>query len=113
MSLSSPAAGSGFTNAAVALDPGVDQYAAFLQALVHEGLLIPSGLPGVYGRGGVFEDVLQRFDAFVTRVGGGDGASVMRFPTILPRKHFEQSGYLKSFPHLAGAVTSFSGNEHG
>jgi seryl-tRNA synthetase len=90
-----------------------DPYAAYLGELVREGLLIPSGVPGVYGRGGAFEDVLQRFDQFVTRVGGSDGATVMRFPTLLPRAHFEQSGYLKSFPHLAGSVHSFSGNEHG
>lgn len=95
------------------LETSADPYAAFMQALVSHGLLIPSGVPGVVGRSGIFEDVLQRFDAFVTRVGGGDGASVMRFPTLLPRKHFEQSGYLKSFPHLAGSVTSFTGNEHG
>jgi seryl-tRNA synthetase len=89
-----------------------DPYAEYLDALVREGLLIPTGVPGVYGRSGVFEDVIQRFDRYVTSVGGGDGASVMRFPSILPREHFERSGYLKSFPHLAGAVTSFNGNEH-
>jgi seryl-tRNA synthetase len=90
-----------------------DPYTQYLAALVREGLLIPSGVPGVYGRGGAFEDVIQRFDQFVTRVGGQDGATVMRFPSLLPRAHFEQSGYLKSFPHLAGAVHSFTGDEHG
>lgn len=89
-----------------------DPYAAYMGALVREGLLIPSGVPGVMGRGGAFEDVLQRFDQFVTRVGGGDGATVMRFPSIIPRAHFEQSGYLKSFPQLIGSVSSFTGNEH-
>jgi seryl-tRNA synthetase len=84
-----------------------------MDELVAEGLLIPSGVPGVVGRGGVFEDVLQRFDRFVTRAGVDDGATVMRFPSLLPRGHFERSGYLKSFPHLAGAVSSFSGDEHG
>lgn len=96
------------------LDPptAADPYADYLAALVREGLLIPSGVSGVYGRGGVFEDVLQRFDQFVTRVGGADGATVMRFPTLLPRAHFERSGYMKSFPQLAGIVTSFAGDEH-
>ncbi len=94
-----------------ARDAVTDPYAEYRNALVREGLLIPSGVPGVYSRSGVFEDVIQRFDAFVTRVGGNDGASVMRPPSLLPRAHFERSGYLKSFPHLAGAVTSFHGNE--
>src|SRR5262245_15025055 len=89
-----------------------DPYAEYLGALVREGLLIPTGVQGVYGRSGVFEDVIQRFDAFVTRVGGNDGAAVMRFPSILPRDHFERSDYLKSFPHLAGTVHSFNGDEH-
>lgn len=90
-----------------------DPYAEYLQALTSAGLLIPSGVPGVYGRGGVFEDVIQRFDRYVTRMGENDGATVMRFPSLLPRAHFERSGYLKSFPHLAGTVNSFTGNEHG
>jgi seryl-tRNA synthetase len=96
-------------DAVVATDP----YTAYLNALVDAGLLIPSGVPGVYGRSGAFEDVIQRFDRFVTQVGGGDGATVMSFPCVIPRSHFERSDYLKSFPHLAGSVHSFTGNEHG
>ena len=93
--------------------PSVDDpYDTYMCELVREGLLIPSGVPGVVGRGGVFEDVLQRFDRFVTRMGAAEGATVMRFPSIMPRAHFEQSGYLKSFPQLIGSVFSFTGNEH-
>jgi seryl-tRNA synthetase len=88
-----------------------DPYAEYREALLAAGLLISTGVPGVYGRSGVFEDVIQRFDAFVTRVGGNDGAQVMRFHSILPKAHFERSDYLKSFPHLAGTVHSFDGDE--
>lgn len=91
----------------------VDPYAAYMNELVREGLLIPSGVPGVVGRGGLFEDVLQRFDQFVTRMGAAEQATVMRFPSIIPRAHFEQSGYLKSFPQLIGSVSSFTGDDHG
>ncbi len=35
----------------------------------------------------------------------------MRFPPVLPRGQFETSGYLKSFPHLAGAIFGFGGTE--
>jgi seryl-tRNA synthetase len=82
---------------------------AFLDELIANKLLIPTGVPGVYGRGAVFEDVLERFDRLITRGAKNDGAEVMRFPPILNRKHFEASEFLKSFPHLAGAVTSFAG----
>ena len=90
-----------------------DPYAAYMNELVREGLLIPSGVPGVMGRSGLFEDVLLRFDQFVTRMGAAEGASVMRFPSIIPRAHFERSGYLKSFPQLIGSVSSFTGDDHG
>jgi seryl-tRNA synthetase len=33
---------------------------------------------------------------------------MMRFPPILNRAHFERSGFLTSFPHLAGTVHAFS-----
>ena len=35
----------------------------------------------------------------------------MRFPPILNRSHFERSGFLNSFPHLAGTIHSFVGSE--
>ena len=92
--------------------PASDPYAAFMGELVREGLLIPSGVPGVVGRGGLFEDVLQRLDQLITRMGSGEQATVMRFPSIIPRAHFERSGYLKSFPQLIGSISSFTGGEH-
>ena len=95
------------------ITPVADPYARYLGELIEHGLLIPSGVPGVYGRSGVFEGVIEAFDAYVTRIGKHDGAEVMRFPSLLPRTHFERSGYLKSFPHLAGSVHSFCGDEHG
>lgn len=84
---------------------------AYRNELVEAGLLIPTGVDGLYGRSGVFEDVVERFDALVTVWGGADGAEVMRFPPALNRKYFEESEYLKSFPHLAGTIHSFQGDE--
>ena len=37
--------------------PGTADQTAFLEALIERGLLIPSGVPGVYGRGAAFEQV--------------------------------------------------------
>jgi seryl-tRNA synthetase len=101
------------SSARVPAGDAADPYVEYLAELTAHGLLIPSGVPGVYGRSGVFERVIEQFDAYITRVGGYDGADVMRFPSIIPRAHFERSGYLKSFPHLAGSVHSFCGDEHG
>jgi seryl-tRNA synthetase len=73
--------------------------------------LIESGVPGVYGRGAAFEDVRLAFDAVVSRAAAPDGAESLRFPPVLPRKQIESTGYLGSFPHLAGTVFAFGGSE--
>lgn len=88
-----------------------DPQAAFRDALVAAGLLIPTGVDGLYGRSGVFEEVVERFNDLITRWGRDDGAEVMRFPPAVARHHFERSEYLKSFPQLAGTVHSFKGDE--
>jgi seryl-tRNA synthetase len=85
--------------------------AVFLSELIDRGLLIASGVCGVYGRSAEFEDVRLRFDDLVSRVARDEGAEAMRFPPVLPRRQFEASGYLRSFPHLAGTVFAFEGTE--
>jgi seryl-tRNA synthetase len=87
--------------------------AELLDALVERGHLIPSGVPGVYGRGTDFEDVRMRFDAYVSRAAAdaGETPEVLRFPPVLPRRQLEDAGYLKNFPHLAGTVFAFEGSE--
>jgi seryl-tRNA synthetase len=93
--------------------PGSPDQTELLDALVEAGHLIPSGVPGVYGRGSDYEDVRQRFDAYVTRVAtaAGETPEVLRFPPVLPRRQIEELGYLESFPHLAGSVFAFEGTE--
>jgi seryl-tRNA synthetase len=79
--------------------------------LLRHGLLIATGVSGVYGRGGEFEDTVERVDRLVTTAGAADGAEVMRFPPVLNRAHFERSGFLESFPQLAGTIHSFAGTD--
>lgn len=83
----------------------------FRDDLLRRGLLIASGVAGLYGRGRELEDTIDRVDRVVAGYGAADAPEVMRFPPILNRSHFERSGYLKSFPHLAGSVHSFAGDE--
>lgn len=83
----------------------------FRDELIQHGHLLPSGEPGVYGRGMIFEDVRNRFDALVTRVCAPDKPEMPRFPPIIPKSLLERVGYLKSFPQLCGVVHSFMGNE--
>ena len=91
--------------------PGTAEQATFLAALLDAGLLIDSGVPGLYGRGAQFERVRLAFDALVTRAALADEPERMAFPPLLPREQLERIGYLKSFPHLAGSVFGFTGDE--
>jgi seryl-tRNA synthetase len=85
--------------------------AAFRDELFARGLLIESGVPGLYGRGALFEEIRARFDALVDAAAAVDQPELMRFPPLLPREQLESSGYLHSFPHLAGSVFAFAGSE--
>jgi seryl-tRNA synthetase len=83
---------------------------AFLQDLLRHGHFLPSGEPGIYGRGEVFEDVLRRVEGLITRMGMADQAEKLRFPPVIPKRTLERAGYLKSFPQLCGSVFGFAGN---
>lgn len=90
----------------------MDMQVSFLDRLFESGLLIDTGVDGLYGRSGEFEDVIAAFERLIDRTGGGDGAEAIRFPPGMNRAYFEKSGYMKSFPQLAGTVHSFCGNDH-
>ncbi len=89
----------------------MDMQVSFLDRLFESGLLIETGVDGLYGRGGRFEDVIAAFERLIDRYGSADGAEAIRFPPGMNRAYFEKSGYMKSFPQLAGTVHSFCGNE--
>jgi len=91
--------------------PATPDQTALLSELVERRLLIETGVPGLYGRGGDFEDVRERVGAIVTRAAAHEAPEQMRFPPLLPRRDLETVGYLKSFPHLAGSVFAFEGSE--
>ncbi len=88
-----------------------DPEKAFYDELVAHRLILPLGVPGVFGRGAVFEDVVAGLNRLITHTAVGDKAEAMHFPPVIPRKLLEQSGFLNSFPHLAGTIFSFEGND--
>ena len=73
---------------------------SFYNGLVAHGLIIPTTVQGAFGRGAVFEDVLERFNALVSEIARDDGAEVYTFPPIIDRSILERVHYLDSFPHL-------------
>jgi len=83
----------------------------YLEELVDAGLLTRTGVHGVYARGPAFERVRLAFDGLVTRTADQESPEPLFFPPLLPREQLETNGYLGSFPHLAGTVFAFEGDE--
>ena len=92
-------------------DPITAAYQAYLDELIGARLLIPSGVNGVYGRSGVFEDIIERFEDYVTQKGAHLNPEVMRFPPIMNRQHYLCTDHIETFPNLMGSVHSFMGKE--
>jgi len=90
---------------------GSPQQVSYLDELVDAGLLTRTGVHGVYARGAGFEKVRLGFDALVTRTASPESPEPLYFPPLIPREQLETSGYLGSFPHLAGTVFAFEGDE--
>lgn len=86
-------------------------YKAYLDQLTRAGLLIPSGVRGVYGRSGAFEQVVSGFEDFVTRMGRHLEPEVMRFPPVFNRDHYASINHINNFPDLMGSVHSFTGGD--
>jgi seryl-tRNA synthetase len=68
------------------------------------------GSEGLYGRTGLYEDLVDRLAALITRYREPD-TEVIRFPPVMNRAQLEKSGYLKSFPNLLGCVCGLHGTE--
>lgn len=73
-------------------------------------LFRPMGSDGVYARTALYEDVIERLAAFVSRQ-RDPRAEILRFPPVMSRHQLEKSGYLKSFPNLLGCVCALHGSE--
>jgi seryl-tRNA synthetase len=84
---------------------------SFYKGLVENGLIVPTRVPGSFGRNAVFEDVLARFDGLINQLAKDDAAEFYVFPPVIDRTIIEKTSYLDSFPNLAGTVFSFFGNE--
>jgi seryl-tRNA synthetase len=83
----------------------------FRRSLVEAGLLIPTGIDGLFGRSETYESVVTALSAMVHALGDGQGATRLSFPPIVARPVFERTGYLESFPNLVGAVRCFTGSD--
>jgi seryl-tRNA synthetase len=88
-----------------------EAYNKYRTELIDAGLLIPSGVAGVYGLSNRFEHVVEQFDRYVTRRSLERKPEVLRFPPLLNRESYQRTDHLDTFPQLIGSVHSFTGNE--
>src|SRR5262245_31608296 len=95
----------------IATEPLTEAYRNCRDRLIDAGLLISLGVDGLYGFSGVFEDVIERFERYVTDRGSHLNAEVMRFPAIMSRAHYLRTTHIDNFPDLLGSVHSFAGND--
>jgi seryl-tRNA synthetase len=89
----------------------MDMQTTFRSRLYAAGLLFPTGVDGLVGRNGVFEAIFTGLETAITRAGLADRPEVMRFPPAMAQSTFERSGYMKNFPHFAGTVHCFCGDD--
>jgi seryl-tRNA synthetase len=73
-------------------------------------LFRPMGADGVYARTGLYEEIVERLTAYISKQREPD-TEIFRFPPVMSRKQLETSGYLKSFPNLLGCVCALHGTE--
>ncbi len=88
-----------------------EEQLAFRDSLVGAGILAPSGVPGVYGKGPSFVAAFDGVDRFVSEAGRRNQPEVYRFPAVLPRESLVRTDYLRSFPDLMGSIHGFEGGD--
>lgn len=92
-------------------DPVDEAYKQYQKELLEAGILLSSGVPGVYGLSGLFEDIVEAFERYVTHMGKGLNPEVFRFPPIINRNTYLATDHIETFPDLMGSVHSFMGKE--
>jgi seryl-tRNA synthetase len=88
-----------------------ENYAAFRAELLDAGLLLPTGVDGLYGKSADYESIVRALDHLITTKMVDQPAEILAFPPVLARWVFDKTDYLKSFPDLMGSVHTFRGSD--
>lgn len=92
----------GHTGGQVAASPLLDE-------LLDAGLLVPTGIQGLYGHSATYQELADGVSVLVSRWAAELDALAVRFPPLLSRRTFAETNYLESFPDLMGSVHVFQG----
>jgi len=88
-----------------------DPYQSFRAELFDAGLLVDTGVDGVYGRSARYESIVAGIDRLVTGSMVDRPVEAVFFPPVMARWVFDKTDYLKSFPDLMGSVHTFRGTD--
>lgn len=80
-------------------------------ALLDAGLLVATGVDGLYHRSEGFERVLHGVEEYAAAQRVVPDAPRRWLPPLLPRADFLRTDYVRSFPDLMGSVDVFSGGD--
>lgn len=83
------------------------------EALLADGLLVPSTVDGLYQRSARFEAVVRGIEGLARRTGEAEGGfePLLYLAPLMPREAFVKTDYLRSFPDLIGSVETFQGGD--
>jgi seryl-tRNA synthetase len=97
--------------APAAPDGGDDDDGELVRHMLDAGILAPTGVVGLYGRSGIYQDIADGVGKLVHRWGATLSATRLYLPPVLPRSTFAHTNYLESFPDLMGSVHVFTGGD--
>jgi seryl-tRNA synthetase len=83
------------------------RYASFRAQLIAAGHLTPLDGLGLYAFNDEFQMLIDRLDAYLQGRDPVPGRLSLRLPPVCSTSAFLPTGYLSTFPHLAGAVFGF------
>lgn len=81
------------------------------EGLLAHGLLVSSGSGEISGYGMVFQKVVEAASRMIGGLFADKSVETLNFPPLLSRRTLEKSRYLEAFPHLAGTVHCFCGDD--
>jgi seryl-tRNA synthetase len=79
--------------------------------LLNAGLLVTTGVDGLYGHNATFEGVVSAIDRAVSELGAGERPLQLDFPPLIAHDTLGRVGYLRNFPQLGGPVCTFTGDD--
>lgn len=81
----------------------------FRWGLLEAGLLNDGGVAGIYQRSFRYESIVRGLESYISQAAKVDDDHRFHFAPIMPQSTLVTSGYVRSFPDLIGAISSFAG----